>query len=84
MAVALTLVTNKNKYTKKETIQKHSKRKYTYYQNTHTIVKTQTLSKHPKSLISVRYRQYEQHTVPQFPVFSIHLSVHLTLTVIIF
>jgi len=26
----------------KETIQKHSKYKYTYYQNTHTIVKTPT------------------------------------------
>jgi len=31
----------------KETIQKHGKYKYTYYQNTHTIVKTPTqLSKH--------------------------------------
>ena len=41
--VLLILVTNKNKYTNiSETTQKHSKYKYTYYQNTHTIVKTHT------------------------------------------
>jgi len=34
VAVVLTLVTNKNKY--KEIIQKHSKYKHAYYQNTHT------------------------------------------------
>ena len=39
-AVNLTMVTNKNKYKRK--IQKHGKYKCTYYQNTHTIVKTPT------------------------------------------
>jgi len=49
VAVVLTLVTNKNKYTYSkqykntvETIQNTIKYKYIYYQNTHTIVKTPT------------------------------------------
>ena len=43
VAVVLTLVTNRNKYTNiNKTVQKHSKNKYTYYQNTYTIVKTLT------------------------------------------
>ena len=37
VAAVLALVTNKNKYN--ETVQKHSKYKYTYYQNTHTYTK---------------------------------------------
>jgi len=43
VVIVLTLVTNsKHTRTLKETIQKHSKYKYTCYQNTLTIVKTPT------------------------------------------
>ena len=44
MAVVLTLVTNENKYAYPK-IQKHSKYKYTYYQNTHTIAKHSHITK---------------------------------------
>jgi len=71
VAVVLTLVTNKNKYTYiNETIQKLSKQKYTHYQNTHTIVKTHTythphITKQDKTTTvqdkqQIKYSQYNQ------------------------
>jgi hypothetical protein len=67
VAVVVTLVTNKNIHERNNTKQstnntKHSKYKHTYYQNTHTIVKT-TTHKHTHILQNkLKQPQHKIHT----------------------
>ena len=85
MAVVHTLVTNKNKHVYiKATIQKHgpnntkhSKYKYTYYQNTHTIIKTPTHYKthtHTHTHILQNKLKQSQYKIHRNEIDTIHSS----------
>jgi hypothetical protein len=58
-----------------ETIQKHGKYKYTYYQNTHTIVKTSThYKKHPH----IHTLAYAKSLIPIFAQIQQSMKVGIT------